>query len=1121
MEESPQPEEEKSLQQHPELEIDVIFACKKRNGVDQFFCKVKGLSHRVCSWLTEEEVMEARGGPKLKHFLQRQGLALPLLEEVEGAEEADEMYFDPQYTEVDRVIAEDEDLEMGQTIYLVKWKGLPYDQCTWEPKDNISDAQDAIHLYERRNQLRPDLLRRFDKPKASTFTEEFRRRVASDTRFKGDRHLRDYQALGYTWLLWCWANDRGCILGDEMGLGKTVQVVAFLNFLVQHYNRRGPYVIIAPLSTLPHWEREIEAWTDLNCVVFHGSEKARDMIIKHEFFFNVPNAKQRGHYKFHILLTTFEIMMREFERLKGIHYEAVVVDEGHKLKNKESAMFKTLSTLRADYRLMMTGTPVQNNISELWTLLSFLNPTWEWSGEDFLAEFGDLRSAEQLARLHDVIRPYLLRRTKEDVMKELPPKLETLIKVRLTSVQKMNYKAVLEGNREFLAGACGKMLPALSNVMMQLRKVCNHPYLLPGAEERAVTPLMTREERLELLVQSSSKLILLDKLLRKLQEGHHRVLIFSQMTRVLDILEDYMRFRDFKYERLDGNVAGHKRQQAIDRFQDDRYERFVFLLSTKAGGVGINLTKADTCIIYDSDWNPQNDLQAQARCHRIGQDKSVAVYRLLTENTYEEKMWEVASKKLGLDRAVLAGGRQEQNKPVFTAEQMNILLRHGAYELYKDSGREDDRALLEEDIDQILQRSTKIDLDAVNSPSASPVAPIAGLAGFSTAVFATGDQNGPEIDDENFWQKILPEAVSAMKLKQQLDGGPRLDADASRRFVADLRSLVELYMNVQSTSHDWAPTAESIQERETLEELLAQVGTHPSFTAQDKRGFARWLAILQRPRRRTAAAHLQRGTVDESEEEEAPSKPQPRSGAWRCPRCTLGNKAGDELCGACGARCPKSTGKKAKSTVSVAAEGTQKKTQKKLPASTADVEPSKKPRGSAGKGSTKAEAKSRPKAAKKTHPQMSDGPDSSPSRVPKRKRSSLAAVPAADSDSESAPDSDGPPPPKSRNCPKQPARARPKGPVRSGTDSGSDEEEALMDRRRRLQGGKAKAAAAPRKKPLVDPGKKKKPRPKATPQSTGMLYDEEDSIEVDLDAPPASAGGDRDFRMRQDDFSSS
>lgn len=259
----------------------------------------------------------------------------------------------------------------------------------------------------------------------------------------------------------------------------------------------------------------------------------------------------------------------------------------------------------------------------------------------------------------------MLRRLKEDVEKNLAPKEETIVEVELTNIQKKYYRAILERNFVFLAKGAHS-LPNLMNTMMELRKCCNHPYLITSAEEKILQDWKIEKNNYEhlfqTLVTSSGKLVLVDKLLPKLKANGHKVLIFSQMIRVLDILEDYLAHKKYPYERIDGRIRGNLRQEAIDRFSKPDSDRFVFLLCTRAGGLGINLTAADTVIIFDSDWNPQNDLQAQARCHRIGQKKSVKVYRLITRNTYEREMFDRASLKLGLDKAVLQSmGTKEMN----------------------------------------------------------------------------------------------------------------------------------------------------------------------------------------------------------------------------------------------------------------------------------------------------------------------------------------------------------------------------------------------------------------------------------------------------------------------------
>ena len=248
---------------------------------------------------------------------------------------------------------------------------------------------------------------------------------------------------------------------------------------------------------------------------------------------------------------------------------------------------------------------------------------------------------------------------------------------------------MLEGNRELLVGgASNAAMPSLINMQMELRKVCNHPYLIKGVEERETADI-AQSAYLDSLLKASGKCVLMDKLLPKLKAEGHRVLIFSQMVRCLDLLSDYLRERRYSHERLDGTIRGDLRQAAIDRFCKPGSDTFAFLLSTRAGGLGINLIAADTCIIFDSDWNPQNDVQAMARSHRIGQSKKVKVFRLVTRNTYESEMVERANKKLGLERAMNADrandglkDKRDANGPPQDRAEVDAMLKRGAHNIF-------------------------------------------------------------------------------------------------------------------------------------------------------------------------------------------------------------------------------------------------------------------------------------------------------------------------------------------------------------------------------------------------------------------------------------------------------
>lgn len=345
---------------------------------------------------------------------------------------------------------------------------------------------------------------------------------------------------------------------------------------------------------------------------------SRELIQSYEFYYNEPYVsageaealRAQRVTKFDLLLTSYEVAMRDIKVLKEIQWRCLIVDEAHRLKNQGSRLFVELKQLPRDHVLLLTGTPLQNKTAELWSLLHFLDPKEFQDLRDFTLKFGDLQDGRQVEDLHNLTKAYILRRVKEDVAEALPPKEETIVEVNLTPLQRQFYQAIFERNTSvlFKEKAPG---PSLMNVMMELRKCCNHAYLNRGVEER-IMEMFPEEQRTpevvhQQLVQCSGKMVLLDKLLPRLREEGHKVLIFSQMVKVLDLLEDYLRYVGYSYERLDGSKRASERTVAVGRFNNPAANRFIMLLSTRAGGLGLNLTAADTVIIYDSDWNPHND----------------------------------------------------------------------------------------------------------------------------------------------------------------------------------------------------------------------------------------------------------------------------------------------------------------------------------------------------------------------------------------------------------------------------------------------------------------------------------------------------------------------------------
>ncbi|KAL7981992.1 hypothetical protein Chor_001049 [Crotalus horridus] len=402
-----------------------------------------------------------------------------------------------------------------------------------------------------------------------------------------------------------------------------------------------------------------------------------------------------------VCVTSYEMLIKEKSVFKKFNWRYLVIDEAHRIKNEKSKLSEIVREFKTTNRLLLTGTPLQNNLHELWALLNFLLPDVFNSAEDFDSWFdtnnclGDQKLVE---RLHMVLRPFLLRRIKAEVEKSLPPKKEVKIYVGLSKMQRELYTRILMKDIDILnsAGKLDKM--RLLNILMQLRKCCNHPYLFDGAEPG---PPYTTDMH---LVTNSGKMVVLNKLLPKLKEQGSRVLVFSQMTRVLDILEDYCMWRNYDYCRLDGQTPHDERQASINAYNEPDSSKFLFMLSTRAGGLGINLATADVVILYDSDWNPQVDLQAMDRAHRIGQTKTVRVFRFITDNTVEERIVERAEMKLRLDSIVIQQGRLvDQNLNKLGKDEMLQMIRHGATHVFASK----DSEITDEDIDGILERGAK------------------------------------------------------------------------------------------------------------------------------------------------------------------------------------------------------------------------------------------------------------------------------------------------------------------------------------------------------------------------------------------------------------------------------
>ncbi|KAG1383340.1 hypothetical protein G6F61_001447 [Rhizopus arrhizus] len=673
-------------------------------------------------------------------------------------------YFPIEWITIERildVIWEENNKQKAKCILAV-FKDTEYGDAIWDepPTENEPELYAAYNLalerYIRSTKVKPPYKMKeliADVRKLANAERYELHELKTQLKYITGGTLMKHQLEALNWLLFQWEKKQSCILADDMGLGKTIQVIAFLYVLFKKYGIY-PFIIVVPNSTATNWIREFQKWApDMSVAPYFGSAASRKMTLEHEIF------DKKKDLRVHAVVATYE-SIQDANKLQNLFWSVMIVDESQRLKNDESQLFKALTQFCKDLTVLLTGTPLQNNLKELFNIMHFIRPD---SFNNTQAEDYQDMTREQVEELHNRLRPYFLRRTKEEILKTLPPKHEILVPLSMTPLQKQVYKSCLARDIGSILGATKyKRSKGLFSIFMNLRKTLNHPYLIDGVETSHPTPETTQRA----MIDACEKLKLFHLMLPKLRAQGHRVLVFSTMTRALDVIDDYLTYEGIEFARLDGSDSERERVRRIDAFNAPNSKLDVFLLSTRAGGVGINLATADTVIIWDSDFNPYADLQAIGRAHRIGQTKMVLIYRFMTRLSVEERILQMSKKKMALEHVVVEKMLAEEED----VEDIESILKFGAQSLF-DNNDSADISYDSAAIDRLLDREQHKAM--VEAQKEEMTEPGEKKDGFSFAYAKIWKSDGTteglqeiaesEEAQDDFWEKFLQSKQEEME----------------------------------------------------------------------------------------------------------------------------------------------------------------------------------------------------------------------------------------------------------------------------------------------------------------------------------------------------------------------
>ncbi|KAI0535107.1 PHD/FYVE-zinc-finger like domain-containing protein [Xylaria digitata] len=725
----------------------------------EYLIKWTARSHFHDTWMPGAWVFGVASPVMRQAFHKRDSSINPKMDKLTAIEEEwllADVLLNVKYRTRVKTLSKAEDLQRIDDItsVFVKFQGLSYEEVVWdEPPSRDSGApwEAFVAAYDEFLNGKyfvavPDykMRERIALYRSQDFEKDCELKSQPAQLKKGK--LMEYQMEGVNFLLYNFHQQQNVILADEMGLGKTVQIVAFISALTHSKPGCWPFLVVVPNATCPNWRRELKQWApDLRVVAYHGGKVAQDLAYRHELY---PDGPKSG-MKAHVVIMSYEAAANVNSVFYGVKWVGLIVDEGQRLKNEETILYKSLQDMRIPCRILLTGTPLQNNKRELFNLLQFIDR--KRNAEELDAKYAEL-TKDNLPELHNLIRPYFLRRTKAQVLKFLPPMAQIILPVTMTVVQEKLSKSIMARNPDLIRAIISRSKvkagerKSMSNILSDLRQCLCHPFCFNSEIEDKTVGMVQMHRN---LVEASPKLLLFEIMLPKLKERGHRVLIFSQYLHSLTILEDFLTGLDMAHARIDGSLSALEKQKRIDAFNAPNSPLFAMLLSTRAGGVGINLATADTVIIYDPDFNPHQDLQALSRAHRIGQQRKVLCFQLMTKNTVEEKIMQMGRKKMALDHALIESMDAKEE----AGEDLESILKHGAAALFSDESK--DKIVYDDaSVDKLLDRSQIENTDTGDDDSAETQ--------FSFARIWANDKGDLSNNTEVNLQDVAPEVSTSI-----------------------------------------------------------------------------------------------------------------------------------------------------------------------------------------------------------------------------------------------------------------------------------------------------------------------------------------------------------------------